>query len=91
MSQGMSEHTLRPEPISILGEIPSSEAVCQLLSEQLREVVKAMTNQRPPKRNRMQNLFHVEFGKKTQTCLEMKTAKELTQLGGSVCQVRADG
>ncbi|XP_053187041.1 serine protease FAM111A-like [Scomber japonicus] len=78
-------------PLKILHEIPNSKPIQHLLSKQLKDVVKRMKSQRAPKRSRIQNLFHVEYGKNAQTCLEVKMMKKLMQLSDSVCQVRVDG
>ncbi|XP_062289162.1 serine protease FAM111A-like [Scomber scombrus] len=77
--------------LKILHEIPNSKPMQDVLSKQLKDVVNRIKNQRVPKRSRIQNVFHVEYGKNDETCKEVKTMKKLMQLSDSVCQVRVDG
>ncbi|KAM7374529.1 hypothetical protein PAMP_007180 [Pampus punctatissimus] len=70
-------------------EIPNSETMVQHLSSEFKGVVNQMKN--GPKLSRVQNRFHVEFGKNAQMLAEVKTMKKLMQLSDSVCQVRIDG
>ncbi|XP_044227786.1 serine protease FAM111A-like isoform X2 [Thunnus albacares] len=74
-------------------EIPNSKTMRCNLSSQFKDVVNSMNmkSERVSKRSRIQNLFHVEYGKNALTCNEVKTMKKLMQLSCSVCQVRING
>ncbi|XP_071396512.1 serine protease FAM111A-like [Centroberyx affinis] len=65
------------------------EKMLNHLRSQFKDSVKQMkTQQKVSKLSDVQNLFRVEYGKNTQTCLEVKTVKRLMDLSKSVCQVR---
>ncbi|XP_074528699.1 serine protease FAM111A-like isoform X2 [Halichoeres trimaculatus] len=66
--------------------IPNSENVKKHLSSQIKNMIKRMKTERD-----MKNFFHVEYGKNSQTCREVKTVKTLMELSNSVCQVRING
>lgn len=98
-NESVNDSTLKQKPklngdmatMKIIHEITDSEPMQRQLSKQVRDVLNRMRNQRLPRRSRVQNLFHVEYGKSAQSCLEMKTIKKLGQLGDSVCQVKIKG
>ncbi|XP_078142521.1 serine protease FAM111A-like [Centroberyx gerrardi] len=87
----MPNSSMTPET-SPFHQIPNSEKMLNLLLSQLSVSVKQMkTQQKVPKLSDVQNLFRVEYGKNTKTCLEVKTVKRLMDLSKSVCQVRING
>uniref|UniRef100_UPI003AAF3F72 serine protease FAM111A-like n=1 Tax=Centroberyx gerrardi TaxID=166262 RepID=UPI003AAF3F72 len=87
----MPNSSMTPET-SPFHQISNSEKMLNLLCSQFKDSVKQMkTQQKVPKLSDVQNLFRVEYGKNTQTCLEVKTVKRLMDLSKSVCQVRIKG
>ncbi|XP_071396499.1 serine protease FAM111A-like [Centroberyx affinis] len=92
-SESVNTQTTEETPDkSSLYEIHNSEKMLKFLCSQLKVSVKQMkTQQKVPKLSDVQNLFRVEYGKNTQTCLEVKTVKRLMDLSKSVCQVRING
>lgn len=72
-------------------KIQNSEKMWQHLSLQVKVLVKGLKNQQVSKISKMQNLFRQEYGKKDQTCREVKTMKKLMKLSDSVCHVRING
>uniref|UniRef100_A0A3Q3WJL1 Serine protease n=1 Tax=Mola mola TaxID=94237 RepID=A0A3Q3WJL1_MOLML len=72
-------------------KIQNSEKMRHHLSLQVKVSVKGLNNQQVSKISKMQNLFRQEYGKKDQTCREVKTMKKLMKLSDSVCHVRING
>ncbi|XP_071758961.2 serine protease FAM111A-like [Centroberyx gerrardi] len=92
-SESVNTQTTEESPEkSALHEIHNSEKMLNHLRSQLSVSVKQMkTQQKVSKLSDVQNLFRVEYGKNTKTCLEVKTVKRLMDLSKSVCQVRING
>ncbi|XP_071398874.1 serine protease FAM111A-like [Centroberyx affinis] len=87
----MPNSSMTPET-SPFHQIPNSEKMLNHLRSRFKDSVKQMkTQQKVSKLSDVQNLFRVEYGKNTQTCLEVKRVKRLMDLSKSVCQVRING
>lgn len=69
-------------------EIQDSEKMRSHLSLKLSISLKELKKKKVSKVSYMQNLLHQEYGKKAETCREVKMMKQLMGFSDSVCQVR---
>ncbi|CAJ1063624.1 protein FAM111A-like [Xyrichtys novacula] len=71
-------------------KMPDSGKMMKHLRSEIKSLVKGRKTE-VPTLSPIQNRFRLEFGKKTQTCNEVRTMKKLMVLSDSVCQVRING